>query len=117
MVFLIYRFLSGSKQNATEAFLVDLEDATKTVTIIKLRVNAFGLPIDATGIIMCTILGKANPGRCLLALLESCAKAVALGTQSIDHTMIATKVYPYGFYTDEIAHRRFDTFKAYSYLL
>jgi hypothetical protein len=88
-----------------------------TFNIVLARKQSFNIPITDTGIGMCAILGKANPARALVALLESCAVSMDIMTAMIDYDYIDTVVYPHGFYDDEAAHRRFDELRPFSNLL
>ena len=78
--------------------------------VLEKRIKVFKLPrFEPSAIIFISLLVDGNPGRAVLALIETLEKAEELsGGGLIDSAFIANSVYPWGFYTDEEFEKEFE---------
>jgi hypothetical protein len=110
-------FIQSMIHNSVQAFISDLETETHVIEIMRKRVDAYALDFDISGIVMCFILGKGNPGRSLVAVLESAAVAQLSGVATVSHEFVDLIAYPGGFYSDRDAFTRFDVLRTLSHFL
>jgi hypothetical protein len=109
--------IHATRRDYLAPFAQEVRDASYVYDILEKRIFAYGLNCDSSGIIMCLALGRFNPGRSLLALVESAATAQMRGGELIDQEFIDLEVYPLGFYSDTDASVRFDVVRTLTHFL
>ena len=91
--------------------------------VVKKRAEAFKLPFDPSAIMMISMMTKGNPGRAVLAMIDSLEEWDKQGKQNtITAGFISQHVYPWGYYTESAFEREWNNRQAkkeesYNYLI
>lgn len=111
-IILLRMTANGENSALIDQLYAECAGLSNTMLIIERRVEVFKLPVTKSGIIALCLLGDFNPGRTILALIESLADRDERKSESkINVEYIFKYVYPNGFYRREIAHKLFDKYR------
>jgi hypothetical protein len=90
----------------------DLRGVTKLAEILEKRITVLKLPVVEPTAIMALVLLAPNPGKAILALIETYEKADLVHPEKITAEFVCLNVYPMGFYNDREFEDNFEFRKA-----